>query len=97
MAIGNYQSDTLAFTPPPGPIRSAFDPRMRDIAYNRVPLKQGWDTLAIGRQLLRGDLTMQQYLLGLATPVQAPLTEPFENRAVRPGLEQRFDGRTARA
>jgi len=60
MAIGNYQSDTLAFTPPPGPIRSAFDPRMRDIAYNRVPLKQGWDTLAIGRQLLRGDLTMQQ-------------------------------------
>jgi hypothetical protein len=48
-------ADNLAFNPPP-PRVGVLDRRMLPIALNRFPLKQGWDALALGQVLLRGDL-----------------------------------------
>jgi sulfotransferase family protein len=45
---------------PPGPIVPLFDKRRIDVAFNRFPLKHGWDALSLGRLFARRDLTARQ-------------------------------------
>lgn len=52
-------ADNLAHNPPP-PIGSIFDAKRRDVAFNRFPLKHGWDALALGRVLSRRDISFEQ-------------------------------------
>ena len=47
--------DNLAFNPP-RPRAGATSARKILISFNRFPLKQGWDALALGQVLVRGDM-----------------------------------------
>ena len=57
--IADGDGNNVAFHPP-APIGSVFDARRFDVAFNRFPLKHGWDALALGRVLTRRGLTTAQ-------------------------------------